>query len=558
MSLSQDFFQTPPDFGNPWVEDRFFTRMLRYLMRRDLNPEWRQHLHQIGEDARGCLWDWSQQAEREKPIHIPYDPWGHRVDEIRVSEAWKRLDRYAAEHGLIHAGYNRKEGPQARLLQMSMLYLFHPSSAFFSCPLAMTDGAARALEIYGDLPEHKEAFQHLTSNDPAKFWTSGQWMTEKAGGSDVGLSQTVAKPLGGPNYALTGVKWFTSATTAQMSMALARIEGKEAGSRGLSLFFVRLHDEKGRLRNITIHRLKDKLGTQALPTAELSLIGTPASLVGGEGQGVKKIATLFNITRIYNAVCSVAAMQRALALALSYSGQRVAFGKPLKNQPLHALLLSELSVEKAASTILTFRTADLWGKDEVGQASEEESALLRLMITLSKLYTGKKVVQFVSEVIESFGGAGYIEDTGLPKHIRDAQVFPIWEGATNVLSLDVLRALNKECSFEILAKDVNDRLSRVSGQEFQNEKKALQDQMMNLSRWLSAHGSNQELLVVNARGLAFEMSEILIKSLLIEMASVTKDATDIATASRFSQRPAWRPVTSEVVLQLPRFNELAP
>src|SRR5690606_27323888 len=127
------------------------------------------------------------------------------------------------------------------------------------------------------------------------------------------------------------------------------------------------------------------------------------------------------------------------------------------------------------------------------------------------LYTGKKVVLFVSEVIESFGGAGYIEDTGLPKHIRDAQVFPIWEGATNVLSLDVLRALNKECSFEILAKDVNDRLSRVSGQDFQNEKKALQDQMMNLSRWLSAHGSNQELLVVNARGLAFEMSEILIK-----------------------------------------------
>src|SRR5690606_4112745 len=234
--------------------------------------------------------------ERVIPVHIPYDPWGKRIDEIKVSDSWNQLHEIAAEEGIVAAGYERTQGEFSRLYQFAKLYLYHPSSAIYSCPLAMTDGAARLLELYGTEDMKERAYKFLTSRDPQTFWTSGQWMTERTGGSDVSGTSTIAKKEG-DQYKLYGVKWFTSATTSQMAMTLARIEGDEK----LSLFYLELRDKSGELQNIQINRLKDKLGTKALPTAELTLSGTPATLVGEAGKGIKTISTLFNITRLYNA-----------------------------------------------------------------------------------------------------------------------------------------------------------------------------------------------------------------------------------------------------------------
>src|SRR6185369_9374815 len=149
-------------------------------------------------------------------------------------------------------------------------YMFHPDSAWFTCPLAMTDGAARAIELYGDERLKDRALTRLLSRKPSEFWTSGQWMTEREGGSDVSRTATVAKKHK-DGWRLHGAKWFTSSTTSPVALALARIEGAGEGSDALSLFYVELFDEAGRLRNIQVNRLKDKLGTHALPTAELTL-----------------------------------------------------------------------------------------------------------------------------------------------------------------------------------------------------------------------------------------------------------------------------------------------
>src|SRR6202043_400372 len=181
---------------------------------------------------------------------------------------------------------------------------------------------------------------------------------------------------------LYGSKWFTSATTSQVAMTLARIEGAPAGSHGLSVFLIELRDSNAMLRNIRIERLKDKLGTRALPTAELTLEGTPAQLVGGAGEGIRKIAPLFNGTRVYNSVAAVAGMRRAIALASDYARRRRAFGKLLIEHPLHVETLADMHLELRAAFLLAFHVVELLGKDESGDATESESRLLRFMIPI--------------------------------------------------------------------------------------------------------------------------------------------------------------------------------
>ncbi|HYR10903.1 MAG TPA: acyl-CoA dehydrogenase family protein, partial [Longimicrobium sp.] len=303
------------------------------------------------------------------------------------------------------------------------------------------DGAARVLLDSGNQALIDRAVPHLTSRDPAAFWTSGQWMTETTGGSDVGGTETMALQGEDGEWRLHGRKWFTSAATSQMALTLARPAGNPPGGRGLALFYVETRDEAGTLRGIRIDRLKDKLGTRKLPTAELTLDGTPAIPVLGLGDGVRNIAPMLNVTRTWNAVSAVALMRRGLALADDYARRRSAFGATLAEQPLHADTLAGLRAEWMGALHLTFRLAELLGAQEAGELDDAGRALLRVLTPLAKLTTARQAVSVASEVVEAFGGAGYVEDTGIPTLLRDAQVLSIWEGTTNVLSLDTLRAL---------------------------------------------------------------------------------------------------------------------
>jgi alkylation response protein AidB-like acyl-CoA dehydrogenase len=373
---------------------------------------------------------------------------------------------------------------------------------------------------------------HLTSRDPASFWTSGQWMTERTGGSDVSGTQTIARRTGDGVFRLYGTKWFSSATTSQMAMALARVEGDPPGNRGLSLFFIKLRRADGSLDNIVIHRLKDKLGTRALPTAELTLEGTEAVLIGEQGKGVRSIASLFNVTRLYNAVCAVSSMRRGYALARDYAERRYAFGKKLIDHPLHARTLDEIEWEVWGHLFLTFHVMGLQGKDELGEASQDEKLLLRILTPIAKLYTGKRSVVLVSEALECFGGAGYIEDAGIAKLLRDTQVLSIWEGTTNILSLDVLRAMQREGAGAPLEADIRRRLALITHPKLAPARERLARTYRESSEVLTkALQTSDEEVERSGRRIAFGLARTYIGTLMLEYCQVQPSGKAESVAS---------------------------
>ncbi|MGZ6133166.1 MAG: acyl-CoA dehydrogenase family protein [Myxococcaceae bacterium] len=451
-----DFFQEPPRLGNQYDGDlllrSWLERTLPEPVRRAVTPE----LREMGELAATTLLELSLRGRRDEPELLPYDPWGRRVDEIRVPETWRAFAGVAAQWGLVGIPHQRAHGAFSRIHQAALVHLFGPSSSIYTCPLAMSDGAVTTLLAHGNGALVERAVPRLTSRDPASAWTSGQWMTERTGGSDVGQSLTRAV-RDGDRWRLHGNKWFTSATTSEMTLTLGRPEGNPGGGRGLALFYLELRRADGTPNGVRVLRLKEKLGTRMLPTAEVELDGAVAIPVVGLSDGVRAIAPMLQITRTWNALCAVGSMRRGIALARDYAARRSAFGARLADKPLHVQTLAELEAEYQAAFLLTFRLVELLGKVEAGEATDWERRLVRTLQPVAKLITGKQAVAHASEVLESFGGAGYVEDTGIPVLLRDAQVLSIWEGTTNVLSLDLLRALTGESGLP----DVGAELSRA-------------------------------------------------------------------------------------------------
>src|ERR1019366_3050313 len=372
------FFQAPPTLDNQFTSDRalrsYLARALPEDVRRTIEPE----LAAMGELSGGLFRDLDAKHRDALPKLVQWDAWGNRVDTIEVTPLWVEAARVAAERGVVGTAYERKHGELSRIHQFALAYLFDRSTHVYTCPLAMTHGAAKTLVVHGNRELVERAVPRLTSRDPARAWTSGQWMTERTGGSDVATSEAVARK-DGDTWRLYGTKWFTSATTSEMALTLARPEGNPPGGHGLALFYVELRDDHGRLRNIQVNRLKDKLGTRMVPTAELTLDGTPAIPVLGLTGGVKNITPMLNITRTWNSGSACTSIRRGLALAYDYAKKRRAFGAPLAEKPLHVDTLAALQAELWGAMLLTFRAVELLGREEAGMLTEEERVLLRLL-----------------------------------------------------------------------------------------------------------------------------------------------------------------------------------
>jgi alkylation response protein AidB-like acyl-CoA dehydrogenase len=526
------FLQEAPQLAHPYRSDRVLLGLLDRVLPAERRAALDADLDALGDYAL-MAWQRSNASTRRKPVLTRWGAWGQRIDRIELTTAWQEGPQLTTRHAVLAAGHSNHG--HARLEEFARVYLYHLASEFYTCPLAMTDGAATAIKASGNADLIQRVLPHFLSRDASNFWLSGQWMTETTGGSDVGNTETVARLDAHGQWRLHGRKWFSSAVVGEAALALARPEGAGSGTGALALFYVETMDGQQRKPELVIDRLKDKLGTQELPTAEIHLDGLPAWPLGELAHGVRQVAPMLNVTRSWNAVCAVASMARAISLARDFATRRQVSGRPLLEQPLHAHTLADMQSQFEAAFALAFEVAHLLGRVEQGEASAEETSVLRLLTPLAKLWTGKLAVKICSEALECFGGAGYIEDTGLPQLLRDAQVYAIWEGTTNVLSLDSLRAL---------AGDSLGALRRcctcwLEGNDDMHAGSTVRQTLDAAARWLDQHGSGRELMEAGARGLAFTLARCAAAALLARQATWSKrhgDTRPAAALQRFVAR----------------------
>ena len=306
---------------SPALRNQFlFDPLLREHLQRTLPPELLQaesgSLSELGELSADRLYRLQLADRLNEPRLLQWNAWGQRVDQIEVTPLWREAARLAARFGVVGGAYEPGPGEHARTLQFAHAYLFHPSTDVYSCPLAMTDGAARTLLELGNQPLIERAVAHLTSRQPEEMWTSGRWMTERTGGSDVGLSETIARrelSEGPEAYRLYGTKWFTSATTAQMADP-GPPGGNGPGGRGLALFYVEVRRPDGQYNGIQVNRPERQAG-HAQSTDGRADARWRASDAGERPVRwyVRNISTMLNITRTWNAAMSASSMRRALA-----------------------------------------------------------------------------------------------------------------------------------------------------------------------------------------------------------------------------------------------------
>src|SRR5947208_3273479 len=284
---------------NTWRADA----ALRALLGSWLRPEtlaWAEpELIDMGRAAVNELQAWGDACERQPALLRQFDGWGIRVDEVLYPPAWRELAAAAARAGLVASPYEDETAArisaEARLVQAALAYLFAPSTATYLCPVAMTDGAARVLADFGSAGQRAETLPRLVSREPEQAWTSGQWMTERQGGSDVGRNAVIAK-RDGDQWRLYGQKFFCSNIGCEVALALARPEGAASGTRGLALFLVP-RDIDGHRNGYRIDRLKDKLGTRAMATGEVTLDRAYAAPVGELDRGLAQMTGMLNVTR---------------------------------------------------------------------------------------------------------------------------------------------------------------------------------------------------------------------------------------------------------------------
>jgi acyl-CoA dehydrogenase len=351
------------------------------------------------------------------------------------------MERIAYGSGMIAMKYQTHEhSAAAPIVGFALGYLFSMAEMGLYCPLCMTDGVARVLTRHGTHDQVMRVVPHLTSTDTSTLWTGGMFLTERAGGSDVGANQTAARKDADGTWRLTGHKWFCSNVDARAVLVTARPEGASAGTNGLRTFLLLTRDNPG----VTIERLKDKLGVRSMPTGEVTLNDAVAEEVGG----FHAMAEMLNLSRLYNSVASCGVIGRAVYEARHYIERRHAFGRPIVEWPLAQATFFDMEAEHVAAMLLTFETVDALCRADAGDA--DAARVLRILTPIAKAVTGKLAVPCVSEAMELIGGNGYIEESPMPRLLRDAQVLPIWEGTTNILVLDALRVMHKDGSQELL------------------------------------------------------------------------------------------------------------
>ncbi|MEV1078185.1 acyl-CoA dehydrogenase family protein [Streptomyces sp. NPDC050211] len=431
--------QTPPLVGyDVYSADRALTEAVERHLDPALLDEVRGELAALGRTSGSAqVQEWGVQANEYPPRLRTHDRYGRRIDEVDFHPAWHRLLGKGVSAGLT-AAWGR---PGGHLRRAAAFLVWTQVDAGNCCPLSMTHAAVPALRTDPALAAEWEP--RLTSMiydrelRPAPLKAGalfGMGMTEKQGGSDVRANTTSAVPLAEDGtYALTGHKWFCSAPMSDGFLVLAQ------APEGLTCFLVPRVLEDGTRNVFLLQRLKDKLGNRSNASSEVEFDGTWARRVGDEGRGVRTIIDMVAATRLDCVLGSAGLMRQAVVQAVHHCTHREAFGGKLLDKPLMRNVLADLALESEAATTLALRLAAAY--DDGG---EQEQALLRLAVPAAKYWVTKRCTPVTVEAAECLGGNGYVEESGLPRLVRESPLNSIWEGAGNVQALDVLRALRRE------------------------------------------------------------------------------------------------------------------
>ncbi|OAX79968.1 hypothetical protein ACJ72_05707 [Emergomyces africanus] len=602
-SATKGFFQTSPVIPPQYLEDAALRRIISLYLPSPTPSSIEEDLSRFSRlvlsRSHMAL---AADAERNQPYLRPLNTFGveNRQDPLVTSEGWRKLQAVGIEEGIVGLAYENAQSQTGenpglqwnnRAYQFIKHYLWTASAALATCPSAMTDGAAKLLGRHlngADGAIFAEARRRLISRDPNVAWTSGQWMTERKGGSDVRGTETVARKLSieeqsasngvdelgyplGP-WQLDGFKWFSSATDANMTMMLAK-----TGADGqISAFYAPLRrkvpggaEGETELNGVRIQRLKNKLGTKTLPTAELELKGMRGYLIGKEGEGVKEISTILNITRVHNMSGAVGGWARGLAISRAYAKVRIARGKPLTDMPAHVRALARDHVMHRGLLHLAHFVASLLGISEgqdsrltqATQASilptdaQQSNALLRLLTPMGKAQTALRSINGVRACMEHLGGVGYLENEdpllNIARVFRDVCVLSIWEGTTDIMADDLVRVIKSTQGPKTLAavgQWITNGLAIARKHSFEVESEIIQREW---AQWLqSTEAKDKERLKWEGRDLLVGLENVVCGLLLVLDAARDNDPIareiarrwvlkDQATYSSWEAEAAW-------------------
>jgi acyl-CoA dehydrogenase len=516
-----DYAQFDSAVGLNWYET---DPNLRSLMDRHIAPGdrvWAEGLlARWGELCGGPIAARAEVVDRNPPQLKRYDAWGNETCEIV-----HHPDAIANKRDIWEQGPNgqRRAGQEVPpVLGSAFTYLLSQSDTGMVCATGMTGGVEGFVARYAEPSVRERALPHLQSIGFDNAWDGAMFMTEIRGGSDLASSETVATQKNGA-WALNGSKWFCSNVDARAIATLARPDGAEPGLRGLALFLVLSERSDGARNGIRIKRLKDKLGTRSVPTAEVDFVDAEAYIMsspradgGSEARGLNRMMSMVNGSRLGVSTMGLGIMRRSFLEGAIYAAHRTAFGKPLNELPLVRETLVRMAVEIEAVSSVVFEAASLAGS----MGDEQARQLYRIMVPLAKFRGARMGLELATQAVELLGGNGYIETWPTARQLRDAQCHTIWEGAENIIVLDVLRSMRKEQAHDALLGRIEAALAVADHSLLARDRDAVAESLREARGAIEfLLGAPDDVRQLHARRLATWLSELTEASLLLEQAA---------------------------------------
>lgn len=455
----------PDNRGNSaYTCDPELARMLGIYMEPSLREYMTPAFEEMGTLVGDELETLALEADKNPPVLHLRNRNGADAPRIEKHPSYRRLEHFAYSHFGLAAMSHRGgvlgwPDPLPPIAKYALTYLFVQAEFGLCCPLSMTDALTRTLRKFGDPELVARYIDNLTSQDEAKHYQGAMFMTEQDAGSDVGAITTEAHCDDG-TWRLYGDKWFCSNPDAELAMVLARPTGGDGGTRGLTLFLLPRHLEDGSLNQYRILRLKDKMGTRSMASGEIVMEGAVAYVVGEQGSGFKQMTDMINMSRLSNGVRSAGMMRRSVNEALFFARNRVAFGRQLIDLPLMQRQLLKMLISAEQGRSMVFHTAECLRRADGGD--DEAAKLLRILTPLIKFRTTRDARKVAGDGMEVRGGCGYIEEWSDARVLRDAHLGSIWEGTSNIVALDVFRAIRREQTLPALSHYL-DRLLGEAG-----------------------------------------------------------------------------------------------